>query len=227
MKSNKSKIILGSLFLSLSIIGISGFVVGAHVPPGGGGNPSIKWGFFFWASDVGCSSKINGYENLLQAKGYVTHDYKDADLATVFTYIDSCEDYNDKLFLYFYGHGYYEDGQSHVWHTPYYTMSSSVLRNYISNLETSDICILIDSCHAGEFVSRFSNDNGYLVMTSTDRSTNAGYNKVTKEGLFSWYFWLDIACWGSHSAKTAFLNARSFYWYYNSKYVDNSVYTFF
>ena len=229
MKSQKKQLLLLSIFIFSGLFGLSSSVRGYIIPPGGGGggNPEIKWGFFFWASDVGNQVYIDGYENILRSKGYITYDYKDSDIWTVLAYIDTLEDYNDKVFFYFYGHGYYQDDLSHLHYHPSYTIDSQVMKNYFTlHFEASDVAILIDSCHAGDFVDKFQSVNGYLVMTSTDESHEALYNKIAKEGFFSARFWWCTKYLG-YTAVSAWNAAKNWYPIPGPQIVDNAPYNFF
>ena len=237
----KKLLLFGILVVLLSPLFVTsvsaGFVGGGG---GGGGNPVEKYGFFFWTSwDVGTQESIDFYESVLQSKGYTTYEFKDLTHGTteytideIFVLIDSIEDYNDILFFYFAGHGDYHqtaNDYSEVWVTPATTLYSVTLKAKSYLLETTDVSIFVQACHAGDFVDEFEDRNGYLVMTASSEHTESfNYHGVS---YFSSYFFGDLALYPGHSAVDAFYNAKLFYsvWFprHYPEIVDNSDYDFF
>ncbi len=107
------------------------------------------------------------------------------------------------------------------------TISSYMMQLEFAMFEATDVAILVDTCYAGDFVDRFANHNGYLVMTSSDESHESKAWPNPKEGKFSRTFWIDLAIWSGHSAVDAFYNARLYWWFYYPQIVDNADYSFF
>jgi hypothetical protein len=234
----QKKLILLSVSLVFFSAAILPTVHAAFVPGGGGGNPVTKYGFFFWTTyDFPCQTVIDTYENILQSKGYYTYEFKDLKrgstqytISTAMSFIDSLEDYNDIVFLYFAGHGwYYESTDTSTVYikSNVLTISSSQLRSYSNWWETDDVCILVDSCHAGDFVDEFQNKDDYLVMSSSDEDYEALYNRITKEPCFSSTFWWFLNFYPNLDALDAFYNARMIWPFFHAQFSDNSNYDFF
>ena len=77
-------------------------------------------------------------------------------------------------------------------------------------------------------VDKFENEDGYLVMTSSDQYTNAMFwEATTGECCFSATFWFDLGFYPNHDALDAFFNARMVWFWFNPEYSDNSNYDFF
>ena len=193
----KKLLLFGFLVVLLSPLFVTSVSAG-FVGGGGGGNPVKKLGFFFWASEgVGNQQSIDEYEYILQSKGYTTYEFYNMtrgttiySIDTVFTFIDSLEDSNDILFFYFAGHGWYysQADMSVIYVKPGTFLSSADLLSKSNLLEATDVAIFVQGCYAGDFVDKFENKNGYLVMTASDQWHESFSDPITHESFFSHVF---------------------------------------
>jgi len=212
MKSNKNKLLLFGFFFFFSLIPLTNYAACYWIEPPPPANQPLKLAFFIYASDVATESIIRPYADILGYDyGYIAFLYEDSNIDDVLDDIDDLEDYNDMLFFCFIGHGTYnEEGlqQSRVHYTPALTIGSMMLRYYFDQYEAGSIAVLIDSCHSGEFVDRFEDNDKYLIMTSSDENHTAyAYNTLPCELIFSDYFWNYVD--GGDDAITAFYKTRA------------------
>jgi hypothetical protein len=189
--SQKTLFLILGFFLCCSMA-FPVFVAGYWIEPPPPANHPKKLAFFIWSSDVATQGIIDPYVDIVLTEGYLPFCYEDPDIYDVLGDIDALEDYNDKLFFYFYGHGIY-DGLPPLSRFYYHgssKISSVMLKSKFDLFESEKIAVLIESCYSGEFIDQFNVD-GYLFMTTASRNLTAkAYGpSFPAEGIFSDFFW--------------------------------------
>lgn len=208
-----------------------------HIPPGGGGdpppNPVEKYAFFFWSREVTCRDAIGSYQSKLSSLGYTTYQWKNTNPEEkIESFIDDLEDSNDKLFFYLAGHGSYYV-YSDVLCDPFNSIASWKLKQLLEDyLEATDIAILVDACYAGEFVDQFSDNDGYLVMTSCSHTNTCEFFIITLFGIEQWrelefsHMFFSATCWTDNAIAT-FTATAELHEEYDPQIVNNADYDFF
>jgi len=163
-----------------------------------------KYAVFFWQefdtndpndSGIISENRIDDYWALLEDWDFSiinhmnTNDWRD-DMDD----LDDIEDSDDIIFIYIAGHGYYIPGNDvstvrvspsgdNTW------IQSDYLDDYITNLESTRILVVIDACECGDFKDKLD-IYGVSVITSTDESHDSkfearSYWPVYAEPVFS------------------------------------------
>ncbi|NHJ85451.1 MAG: hypothetical protein FK734_08300 [Asgard group archaeon] len=183
-----------------------------------------KYAVFFWQefdsndptdSGIISENRIDDYWALLEDDGFTiinhmnTNDWRD-DMDD----LDALEDSNDIIFIYIAGHGYYVTGNdvSTVRVSPSGDITwiqSDFFDNYIANLESTRILVVVDACECGDFKDKL-NMNGVSVITSTDESHDGefearSYWPVYAEPVFSNDFFNKIFTYDTYSSPTRYL----------------------
>jgi hypothetical protein len=201
---------------------------------GGGGGEGEKIAVFFWASDAGTSSVINEYKGYLQDEGFTKFfEFKDTtNFANDFATVAAYEDASDTVFFYLFGHGNNDGYHSYTaFRTGGYSIVySNTFRSYCDGLDSSQVGMLISSCHSGDFADDMIG-GGYLAMASSDETHNSwAVGALPGEEVFANYFWNYVD--NGYSAVDAFWAARALMPTYgtyvqNPKICDQCTYDFF
>jgi hypothetical protein len=111
-------------------------------------------------------------------------------------WLDSKEDVNDVILLYFSGHGQQEDDDEYtIW--PYNTSANSdnneiqdeMLDSWLRCLESEQQVIIIDSCNSGGFIKELYQYNR-IVITSCSKDEDSYETSILDHSVFA-YFFLD------------------------------------
>ncbi|NHJ48456.1 MAG: hypothetical protein FK733_11790 [Asgard group archaeon] len=209
-----------------------------------------KIAVFFYDSTL-IDDEILRYNSILQDEGFTKfYNYKDCtDVQGACQTIDSYESAEDTIFVYIIGHGNNDGSHSY---TAFDRLSQEIVysndfKGYMDNWEAGRKCILVESCHAGDWADDF-NEGPYLAMASSDEThTSWQYSPFStyKSGVFTHYFFEHVE--DGYSAVSSYYYAKnyvmeeellhSFYnpffdeWVYCQpqypKIRDNSAYTWF
>jgi hypothetical protein len=214
--------------------GSYGLMVTITYGGGGGGNEAEKIAVFFWASDAGTSSVINEYKGYLQTEGYTKFfEFKDTtNFANDFSTVAAYEDANDIIFFYLFGHGNNDGYHSYTaFRTGGYSIVySNTFRSYCDGLDSTQVGLVISSCHSGDWVDDMVGD-GYLAISSSDETHNSwAVGALPGEEVFANYFFNYVH--NGYSAVDAFWAARSLMptsgtYVQNPKICDQCTYDFF
>jgi hypothetical protein len=169
-----------------------------------------KIGVFFWASDAATSSTISKYSRILRSEGF-TQIFNFRDCRNVYSacqQVDNYEDPQDIIFIYVIGHGNNDNFHSYTSFRPNGPhIYSNVFRRYLDAWESSRKCIVVESCHSGDWVDDFQSGS-YLAISSSDETHNAvARGKLPGEGKFSYFFFKRVK--GGYCAVNAFVLARN------------------
>jgi len=195
-------------------------------PPSG----SEKIAVFFWATDAGTSSLISKYIGYLQDEGYTKFfNFRDStNVAADCQSVDAYEDSDDTVFVYIIGHGNNDGYHSYTAFRPSGSfVYSNTFRSYMDAWEAPRKCILVESCHSGDWADDFR-ASPYLAMSTSDETHNSyAYSTLPGEGKFSYYFFYRIR--QGYSAVSAFNFASGYVSspVQNPKIADYSTYSWF
>ncbi|NHJ03803.1 MAG: hypothetical protein EAX90_03200 [Candidatus Heimdallarchaeota archaeon] len=187
-----------------------------------------KIAVFFWATDAGTESVINKYINYLQSEGY-TKFFKFEDSYNVQSdcqTVDNYEDSDDTIFVYIIGHGNNDGYHSYTAFRPSASIVySNTFRSWMDLWEAPQKCILVESCHSGDWADDFAN-SPYLAMSTSDE-THLSYalGTLPGEGKFSYYFFNYVQ--SGHNAVDSFNYAKSYCSNQYPKIRDYSSYVWF
>lgn len=214
-----------SLYCNDLTIDNSGGTTPPPEPPPGEGE---KIAVFFWATDAGTESVINKYIGYLQYEGYTKffkfeNSYNvQSDCASV----DSYETSDDTIFVYIIGHGNNDGSHSYTAFRPSGSyVYSNTFRSYMDAWEASRKCILVESCHSGDWADDFAS-TPYLAMSTSDE-THVSYalGTLPGEGKFSYYFFRHV--YDGYNAVDSFNYAKSYCTNQYPKIRDYSSYVWF
>jgi len=175
------------------------------------GDPTYQW------MAEGYIDEYTG--KLYNGEGYRKfYIYRDVGSQTEFNNIIDCLvdkriDYQDEIFFYIWGHGNYYSGNSHTCldYKDYWRLSSSHYWNKLNYLydETGSIKIgfLVESCYSGGFEEDFRGKYPFLAMTSSSTTRSSYIDGITREAVFSAYFWDEVS--GGNNAYEAFFDAKT------------------
>lgn len=133
-------------------------------------------------SDYGVVSdgRVDAYCDILEDFGFTTYPYKDPDnWITRMNELDALENENDIVFIWIPGHGFYAEGADvssirvNQGGTSDY-VQSDIFENYVDNLESKRIFVMVDACECGDFRDKLDID-GVSVITSNDESHDSIY----------------------------------------------------
>ncbi|NHJ87471.1 MAG: hypothetical protein FK734_18565 [Asgard group archaeon] len=154
-----------------------------------------RMAFFFYNSIDASEQYIDSYAAILQDKGFNTVTKKDFEVISdnwkdVLAEIDDMENENDFIFLYFCGHGSYQEDIDDSSFTLDDSILSSELNIEISKFESQHIFIIVEACSSGGFSDLFGANR--FVITSTDNYHLSQRMLVEGIGYFTDYFFTAI-----------------------------------
>lgn len=213
-----------SLYCNDLTIDNSGGTEPPEPPPSGGEKIAI----FFWASDAGTSTVINKYITYLQAEGYTKfYNFKDStNVAADCQTVDAYEDSEDTIFVYIIGHGNNDGSHSYTAFRPSGSyVYSNTFRGYMNLWEAPRKCILVESCHSGDWADDFA-ASPYLAMSTSDEThVSYAYSTLPGEGKFSYYFFRHV--YDGYNAVDSYYYARNYCTNQYPKIQDYSSYVWF
>ncbi len=170
-----------------------------------------KIAVFFWATDAGTQTVTNKYIDYLQDEGYTKFfDFKDStNVQSDCQSIDDYEDSDDTIFVYIIGHGNNNGAHSYTAFQPSGSyVYSNTFRGYMDTWEATRKCILVESCHSGDWADDFA-ASPYLAMSTSDETHNSyAYATLPGEGKFSYYFFQHVH--NGYNAVDSFYYAKGY-----------------